>query len=243
MTADPFRHVPALRDRIRPPAQSYFRTISPERVRATLREKGLPDVFPFYPEDTREALRAEALSGHTGDLWIFAYGSLIWDPALEFCDLRRAHAPGHQRRFILVDVYGGRGTAEAPGLMAALDTGSGCDGVAFRIAAQIVDRETEILFRREMIGPGYLARFVPVLIDGEPARALTFLADHADPLMRPDITRDEQVRYAATGTGFLGTSFDYLADTVSHLAEVGIDDPDARDLLDATRAARARLKD
>jgi len=186
----------------------------------------------------REALRAEALAGHAGDLWIFAYGSLIWDPALDFAEVRRAHAPHHARRFILVDTHGARGTAEAPGLMAALDEGQGCDGVVFRIAADKVDTETEILFRREMIGPGYLARVIPVVIDGNVARALSFVADHDDPLMRADISRADQIRYAATGTGFLGTSFDYLQSTVDHLAEVGITDPDASDLLAAVRAWR-----
>ena len=239
--SDPFRHHPGLRGRIKPHAQSYFRTITTEGVRATLAERGLAESFPFYPDEVREGLRRDALAGHAGDLWVFAYGSLIWDPALDFAEVRRAHAPGHARRFILVDRLGGRGTPDAPGLMAALDEGAGCDGLVFRIAAEKVDAETEILFRREMIGPGYHARFIPVVIDGQKARALSFLADHDDPLMEADIPRATQVRYAATGSGFLGTSFDYLASTVSHLAEVGIVDADASDLLAAVIAHRAGL--
>ena len=239
--SDPFRHHPGLRGRIKPYAQSYFRGITTERVRASLAEQGLADAFPFYPDAVREGLRHAALEGHRGDLWIFAYGSLIWDPALDFAEVRRAHAPRHARRFILVDIYGGRGTPEAPGLMAALDDGAGCDGLAFRIAADKVEAETEILFRREMIGPGYHARFIPALIDGQEVRALSFLADHDDPLMQADIPRAAQVRYAATGAGFLGTSFDYLSSTVAHLAEVGIDDPDASDLLAAVIAHRGGL--
>ncbi|MDG3040859.1 gamma-glutamylcyclotransferase [Roseicyclus marinus] len=236
--SDPFRHHPGLKGRIKPFAESYFRTITTEQVRATLAERGLPDSFPFHPDAVREGLRREALAGHAGDLWVFAYGSLIWDPALDFAEVRRAHAPGHARRFILVDRHGGRGTAEAPGLMAALDHGAGCEGVAFRIAADKVDRETEILFRREMIGPGYHARFIPVEIAGRAARALSFLADHDDPSMEGDIARAVQVRYAATGVGFLGTSYDYLASTVAHLAEVGIEDEDASALLEDVRTYR-----
>lgn len=235
---DPFRHHPGLRGKITPAAASFFRTFTAEKARAIMAEHGLEDSFPYHSDARREALRAEALAGHEGDLLIFAYGSLLWDPALEFTELRRAHAPRHARRFILVDTYGGRGTEEAPGLMAALDEGPGCDGLVFRIPAETVDRETEILFRREMIGPGYHARMVPVVIDGTEARALTFLADHDDPLMRPDISRPEQVRYAATGAGFLGTSYDYLASTVAHLAELGIEDPDASALLAEVRAVR-----
>ncbi len=57
----------------------------------------------FHSDATREALRAEALDVHEGDLLVFAYGSLIWDPALDFAEVRRARAPDHARRFILVD--------------------------------------------------------------------------------------------------------------------------------------------
>jgi cation transport protein ChaC len=71
--------------------------------------------FPIYDDDTREGLRRAALAGHEGDLWVFGYGSLIWDPALEFAEVRRAFAPNHRRRFILEDIYGGRGTPTAPG--------------------------------------------------------------------------------------------------------------------------------
>lgn len=237
--SDPFRHHPNLRDRIKPFEQSFFRTITTEQVLATLAERGIPQTFPYHPDPVREGLRRAALAGHGGDLWVFAYGSLIWDPALDFAEVRRAHAPRHARRFILVDTHGARGTAEAPGLMAALDDGAGCDGLVFRIAADKVETETDILFRREMIGPGYHARFIPVRLDGQDIRALSFIADHDDPLMQADITRDAQIRYAATGAGFLGTSFDYLHSTVAHLAEVGIDDPDASDLLAAVRARRA----
>jgi len=238
---DPFRHHPGLRGKIKPAADSWFRTITSDKVRATLAGRGVPMTFPFHPDPVREALRAKALADHTGDLLIFAYGSLIWDPALEFTEVRRSHAPQHARRFILVDTHGARGSAEAPGLMAALDEGPGCDGLVFRIAAEKVEMETEILFRREMIGPGYLARFIPVRIDGTETRALAFLADHDDPLMRADIPRADQIRFAATGTGFLGTSLDYLQSTVEHLAEVGITDPDASDLLAAARAFRAEV--
>jgi cation transport protein ChaC len=238
--ADPFRHHPGLRDKIKPFAESFFRTVTTDVIREMAEARGGHDTFPFHPDTLREAIRAEALKGHAGDLLVFAYGSLIWDPALDFCEVRRAHAPQHARRFILVDTYGGRGTAEKPGLMAALDDGEGCDGLVFRIASEKVETETEILFRREMIGPGYLARFVPVLVGGQEARALTFLADHEDPLMRPDISRAEQIRYLAWGEGFLGTSADYLRNVVRHLHEMDIPDPDLDALLAETEAEIAR---
>ncbi|NKX44871.1 gamma-glutamylcyclotransferase [Roseibacterium sp. KMU-115] len=236
---DPFVHHPELRDRIADPETSPFRTFRAADLVA--QEPHLRDWV--YPEARRAALRAEALAGHSGDLWVFGYGSLMWNPALRFAEVRRAHVAGHARRLILVEYRGGRGTMEAPGLMATLDAGDGCDGLAFRIAAADVETEIDILFQREMLAPGYLARFVPARIDGAEVRALSFLADHAVPDIRPDLTHEEQVRYVAHGAGDLGTSRDYLAGIVEHLLLLGIVDAHCTQLLsdvDAHRAALAR---
>ena len=228
---DPFLHHPNLKNLIKPYKESFFRTITVNQVKKMLNESGLPQTLEFYDDKTREALRRDALNNHSGDLLIFAYGSLIWDPALEFSEIRRAFAPNHARRFILVDTHGGRGTAEAPGLMAALDEGKGCEGFTFRISAEKVETETEILFRREMIAPGYHARFITLIIDETEYKALTFIADHSSEMMHPNIERNDQIIYAATGVGILGSSLEYLQNTVKNLNEIGINDTDATELL------------
>ena len=236
---DPFAHHPELRSRIADAETSFFRTFNVEDLSAKY-----PQLAEFeswaYSDAQREALRAKALAGHTGDLWIFAYGSLMWDPALRFAEVRRAHVDGFERRLILIDDKGGRGSKGAPGLMAALDKGNGCEGLAFRIAAADIDTETEILFRREMIGPGYDAAFVPIRIGATQASALTFLADDSSPDVQPDISRATQVDYIATGKGILGTSREYLANIVAHFAHLGIEDADCAALLQEVDASLAR---
>ena len=227
---DPFAHHPELRDRIADTETSFFRTFSVEAIiAADPRQEAFRDWV--HTDAQREAIRAQALADHSGDLWIFGYGSLMWDPALRFAEVRRAHVAGHARRLILVDTRGGRGTKEAPGLFATLDAGEGCEGLAFRIAAADVETETEILFRREMIAPGYLARFVTARIGDADLRVLTFVADHDVPDVRPDLTHEEQVRYVAHGAGGLGTSRDYLANIVGHFMHLGIADDHCTDLL------------
>lgn len=240
---DPFAHHPELRDRIADTEKSYFRTFSVEAVLAAdPQQEAFRDWV--HTDEEREAIRAEALANHSGDLWIFGYGSLMWDPALRFVEVRRAHIAGYARRMILVDTRGGRGTEEAPGLFATLDAVEGCDGcegLAFRIAAADVEAETEILFRREMIAPGYLARFVPARIGDAEFRVLTFVADHDVPDVRPDLTHEEQVRYVAHGVGDLGTSRDYLANIVAHFTHLGITDAHCSDLLRAVDAYLSAL--
>ena len=106
-----------------------------------------------------------------------------------------------------------------------------------------VEAETDILFQREMLAPGYLARFIPARIGDAEVRALSFLADHAVPDVRPDLTHEEQVRYVAHGAGDLGTSRDYLAGIVEHLMLLGIVDAHCTHLLsevDGHLAALAR---
>lgn len=235
---DAFAHHPELRDRIADPLTSYFRTFTVESVLE--RHPHLAASLDWVRSDRdREQTRAQALAGHAGgDLWVFAYGSLMWDPAFRFAEVRRAHVADHARRFILLDTRGARGTEASPGLMAALDRGEGCEGLAFRIMARDIGIETEILWRREMIGPGYVPTFVTARIDGVPYTALTFVADHGADTIRADLSRDDQIRFIAHGAGFLGTSKAYLDNIVSHFAHLGIVD---KDCLALSRAVQDHL--
>jgi len=233
---DPFAHHPELRDKISDPLQSFFRSFDIAEMAERIRENGLPTDW-WYSDGEREASRAQELANCWGkDLWVFAYGSLMWDPAFRFAEVRRAYVPGYARRFILKDVHGGRGTRAAPGLMAALDSGPGCNGLVFRIEQGNLDAETEIIWRRERIGPGYLPTFVEATLSDRSIEALTFVADHDAPIIDAGLTRAEQIRYLATGTGFLGSSLDYLKNIAEHFSALGIEDEEVSELLRETEA-------
>jgi len=228
---DPFLHHPELRDLINEPENCFFRTFTTAKLAEMAHEKGIPRWW--HSDEQREAMRAKTLAEHGGgDLWVFAYGSLMWDPGLYFEEVRRAWLPDHARRLILKDIYGARGTAEAPGLMAALDRGgAGCHGLAFRIAEPQIETETEALWRREGIGPAYWPVFVKLQVGDAVLTALTFIANHEADLIDSEMTGDDQMRYLVTGTGFAGSSIDYLRNLVSRLRAVGIQDVDLEDLL------------
>lgn len=235
-TADPFSHHPELRDKISDPLTSPSRTLSTTRLATLAKAHGLP-VDWWYSDSEREASRAETLAGRRdSDLWVFGYGSLMWDPALRFEEVRRAHVPDYARRFILKDIYGGRGTVDEPGLMAALDKGPGCDGLAFRISRENLDEETEVLWRRERIGPAYTPVFVEVIAANGRLTALTFAADHGADLIDARITRAQQIEYCATGTGFMGSSLEYLRNISNQFAALGIQDDEVSELLRQTEA-------
>ena len=63
------------------------------------------------------------------------------------------------------------------------------------------------------------------------SQALAFLADHDSDMIRGDLTREQQVRYLVTGTGFLGSSRDYLETIARQFAALGINDPDVSALM------------
>lgn len=233
---DPFRHYPKLRSLVKPPAESFFLDMHPDRVRAMARENGLSDDW-IMDDDERDADRAATMAERWGrDLWVFGYGSLMWDPGIRFAEVRRAFAREAARRFILYDVNGARGTQDAPGLMAALDAGEGCHGLVFRIPAARLESETFSLWSRERIAHAYLSHFIEVQTDFGPIEALTFMANHDRPSIRGDLTHEEQVQLIATGVGHLGTSRDYLESLATHLAEFDIDDPEVTRLLADVRS-------
>lgn len=228
---DPFVHHPELREKITDPLQSFFRDFDPIELL-----KKWPELHwvieELHPETFRAASRRATLSAHSvGDLWIFAYGSLMWDPAFEFGEVRRAKVHDHARRFILKDIWGGRGTREAPGIMAALDKGEGCEGLIYRIAQENIEAETENLWRREMIGPGYTPCFVSAHVGDNSVQALTFVADYEAEAIQPSLTHDEQVRFITTGAGVLGTSIEYLENIVRQFTTLGIVDEECSALL------------
>lgn len=239
---DPFVHHPALRDRIVAPLTSFFRTFEPAAFDAQMKAGGWPDDWRYSDAD-REALRKHTLAGRLGqDLWVFAYGSLMWDPAFHFAELRRGSITSHSRCFSLKDTFGGRGSREVPGLMVALDKGDGCHGLAFRIAAEHVDRETEILWRRELITSTYVPAFVRVSTDFGQLEALTVVANRASADICPDLSRAEQVRYIATGKGFLGTSLQYCENIAAQLDLLGLQDASVSGLVADARAYEAGLR-
>lgn len=233
---DPFLHHPELRDKIRDPYESFFRTFDPSDVDKRMQALGAPAHWRLSDEQ-REATRRTTLNGHAdGDLWVFAYGSLMWDPGFLFEEIRQADVTGYARHFCLKDEIGGRGTRDAPGLVAALDKGSGCTGLAFRIAKDRVEAETEILWRREMLSGAYVPAFVEADTVHGHIRAITFLANRQAKRIRPDISRSDQIRYLATGKGILGSSLEYIENLVNHLTTLGIEDADVSSLLSDAKA-------
>lgn len=155
-----FAHLPELQGRLTPASASGLRLTDEVLAEwdAQARSQGLPAHWRL-PDSEVEQSRRDVLSTITAqqqDLWVFAYGSLMWNPGFHFAEVRRAHLPGYARRFSLGTTIG-RGTPDCPGLVLTLepDTDGACEGLVFRIPAPLVDAESRLLWRREMITGAY----------------------------------------------------------------------------------------
>ncbi|MCA0871317.1 gamma-glutamylcyclotransferase [Seohaeicola saemankumensis] len=234
-----FRHTPALRGRITPPDASEMRFGQDryDELDEQARTEGWPPGWRMEHDD-REANRQAVLAGRMDrDLWVFAYGSLIWDPAVHVVEYRYGTLTGYSRRFCML-LEGGRASHDRPGLMAALDQGGHCDGVVFRIAAPLVDRETEFMWRREMFSGAYRPTFLQTATPQGPVEALAFLMDRGNRRYAPHLSEDEAARMIARAEGGLGPNFDYLDSLVRHLDELGLEDDDIRQLHLSAQAHR-----
>jgi glutathione-specific gamma-glutamylcyclotransferase len=156
-------------------------------------------------------------------VWVFGYGSLIWNPAFHFTNRVIGRVHGFHRRFCLW-AHLGRGRPERPGLMLGLERGGSCRGVAYRIAPDAALEELDIVWRREMIGGAYVPRWVNVYTPRGTVRAITFTINHAHERYARDLSDEEAAAAIARASGFLGACADYLINTVDHLAELGIHD-------------------
>lgn len=187
----------------------------------------------------RRASLAEFMSARpAGDLWIFAYGSLVWNPALRVAERRLAEVRGWHRSFCL-SMAVGRGTPDEPGLVLGLDRGGVCEGVAYRIAERDIASELPILWSREMLIGGYNPTWVDMIGDDDEkfGVAIAFTIDRAHDNYAGSLPQYEKVRRLATAEGSWGSSADYLFRTIGGLREHGIRDMEMERLGDLVDAA------
>jgi cation transport protein ChaC len=173
-------------------------------------------------EASRKAVEAEVAPG--ADVWVFGYGSLMWNPAILVAESCKAEIRGYHRQFCLT-LGLGRGSPDKPGLMLGLDRGGACVGVAHRIAAKDVASELAILWYREMLSGAYAPRWLNASLTGHGAtRVLTFVINRSNPRYERRVPDETMAQRIAVSEGMFGTNRDYLYRTVRHLRGLGIAD-------------------
>ena len=191
-----------------PPPPAGMRAATPEEHEATILEL-------LGPKDQRD------------EVWIFAYGSLIWKPACDFVEMRTGLVRGWHRAFCLGWNNRFRGSDRNPGLMLALDRGGGCNGVLYRLPPGGEDKAMHQLLEREMgwLPSPFPPRWVNVQSGDRVIRAITFCIDRNSGRYVSGLSIEAIADMLATAVGTRGSMAEYLFATVRHLEDMGIHDP------------------
>ncbi len=160
------------------------------------------------------------------DLWVFAYGSLIWRPGFAFAERVPARLIGaHRALCVFSHVH--RGTPQHPGLVLGLDHGGACKGVAYRVAAAARAETIAYLRAREQVTHVYRESMRAVWLDGAPARrvsALCYVVDRGHPQYAGALSSEAQLQLIRQGQGRSGANRDYVLETVKALESLGCRD-------------------
>ena len=181
---------------------------------------------PLSKGDLEKSLKS-ILSGQpsssSDSIWLFAYGSLIWNPEFEFREKRRAFLHGWSRRLCCWSrEY--RGTQDEPGLAFGLTEGGGCDGVAYRLSREQATAYLPSLWRREMRLGSYLPLWVNCVAAGETISAVAFIMNRKSVNFIDGLSLEEQATIVRSAVGKNGRCSEYFTSTIDLLKSIEITD-------------------
>jgi cation transport protein ChaC len=157
------------------------------------------------------------------DVWVFAYGSLLWNPDFPFVEKRIGTIRGYHRRFCLWQ-WRHRGTRARPNLMLALDRGGCCKGVLYRVAAPDVRSKLAGVWRRELIGDAYRPRWLWAETAEGPVESVAFVINRDGERYAGRLPEEKVAEFMAAACGHTGPGAEYLLETVTALEAAGLRD-------------------
>ena len=174
-------------------------------------------------------------------MWVFGYGSLLWNPGFDPAESVLARLSGYHRSFCMWSIHH-RGSEEDPGLVLALDEAEAthCNGLALAVRPDEESRVLDELRERELISSAYLEKQLRVdLEDGRSVEAVTYVVDPVHVQYCGGLDLEDQAQVIARAHGGRGPNADYLYNTAAHLHQLGIHDPELDWLADRVRTIRA----
>ena len=194
----------------------------------------------LWSQEQRRASLAATLAQRpdSSPVWVFGYGSLMWNPAFEFEQAAPARLDGWHRDFCL-RLVAGRGTACHPGRMLALKEGGQTTGLAFRLPEQGLENELTLIWKREMVTGCYLPTWCKLTLgDGQQVNALAFIINVCHPWYEADSRAETIAPLIAAASGPLGTNAQYLFSLEQVMRDQGMQEAEMSEL---AKQVRARL--
>jgi cation transport protein ChaC len=170
-------------------------------------------------------------------MWVFGYGSLMWDgwETMFSCRERRhADLAGHTRIFNKKSLERW-GPHTQPGLTLNLAPRGACRGMAFAFDDGARGDIEAYLNVRETCEASEVAAALP----GETISALTYIYD-GPRLIEEGLSLEDRASMILAAEGIAGSSYDYIKGVRARLAELGVVDPEVEVLWEAVVALKAR---
>jgi cation transport protein ChaC len=177
-----------------------------------------------------------------GEMWVFGYGSLMWDPGFPYVSRAPAIVHGYHRALCVFSSRW-RGTPQRPGLVLGLERGGACRGIAFEVAPAEVEAALKALWAREMRRRVYEPKRLRARLPGRTIQVLAFVANPRHPSYVKELSVEHTARLVATCRGDRGSNVEYLERTVAHLIELGVRDRHLMQVLEAARRLRRERHD
>lgn len=190
-------------------------------------------------EQLQQSIESTLQTQSSRELWIFAYGSLIWNPLFEYSDRRVVTINDWHRQFCLLAPVG-RGTIENPGLVLGLEQKKDacCQGIAYRLPKdKNLESELLLLWRREMVVGSYIPAWITAISEDRQLEVLAFTVNPHHSVY-VNWSKNKIVKSLATAKGDLGSSAEYLDNTVRGLLAAGIRDEDLIELDNLVKQSR-----
>ena len=158
-------------------------------------------------------------------IWIFGYGSLIWNPQLDYSRKMIIDLPRLQRKFCIY-LSIAYGTKENPGLMLSIEgkKQAMCTGIADKIEREKVRQELFRYWQREMRFGNYIPVVFSYQQHNEIMRIITVIANKDSPYYVNNLNIWQQAQTIASGKGIFGNNRDYLNNLVQNLRKYNIKD-------------------
>lgn len=158
------------------------------------------------------------------EFWVFAYGSLMWNPGFPYQDIQLCRLFGYHRNLCIYSTHY-RGTPQQPGLVLGLDRGGSCAGMAFHVNSEHADHTYRYLVEREQVTGVYCEKQVWLhLENGRRVKGLAFVADPTHPQYAGQLDNRTAFEIVAASRGQAGLNKDYVLNTVHHLHSFGVRD-------------------
>ncbi|WP_291391017.1 gamma-glutamylcyclotransferase [Devosia sp.] len=156
-----------------------------------------------------------------GEMWLFAFGSLLWNKRFTSDDERPGMVRGWHRDFCLGPDTRFRGNPEAPGYTLSLDRGGQCKGMVYRLPREGLAANIEGLLRKE---PPFPPRWLTVATPAGVVRAFAFTHPGKGSAYAGHLADEVVADALSRAVGRIGTMAEYVYLTVLHLERLGLCD-------------------